>query len=39
MIVRNKVWEEIKQAHVNILCLKWYTYPNVPADAVIAMKH
>ena len=25
MIVRNKVWEEIKQAHVNVLCLKWYT--------------
>lgn len=25
MIVRNKVWEELKQAHVNILCLKWYT--------------
>lgn len=25
MIVRNKVWEELKQAHVNVLCLKWYT--------------
>ena len=25
MIVRNKVWEELKQAHVNILCLRWYT--------------
>lgn len=25
MVVRNKVWEEIKQAHVNILCLRWYT--------------
>lgn len=25
MIIRNKVWEELKQAHVNILCLKWYT--------------
>lgn len=25
MVVRNKIWEEIKQAHVNILCLRWYT--------------
>lgn len=24
-IVRNKIWEELKQAHVNILCLVWYT--------------
>lgn len=25
MIVRNKLWEELKQAHVNILAIEWYT--------------
>lgn len=25
MVVRNKIWEEIKQAHANVLCLTWYT--------------
>ena len=25
MIVRNKIWEEIKQAYANVLCLRWYT--------------
>lgn len=25
MIVRNKIWEELKQAHANVLCLSWYT--------------
>lgn len=24
MIVRNKIWEELKQAHANVLCIKWY---------------
>lgn len=25
MVVRNKIWEELKQAHANVLCLCWYT--------------
>ncbi len=25
MVVRNKIWEEIKQAYANVLCLRWYT--------------
>lgn len=25
MVVRNKIWEEIKQAYANVLCLQWYT--------------
>ena len=25
MIVRNKIWEELKRAHANVLCLVWYT--------------
>jgi hypothetical protein len=25
MNVRNKIWEEIKQAHANTLCIGWYT--------------
>ena len=25
MIVRNKIWEEMKQAHANVLCIQWYT--------------
>jgi hypothetical protein len=25
MVVRNKIWEELKQAHVNVLCLRSYT--------------
>lgn len=24
MIVRNKIWEELKQAHANVLCIAWY---------------
>lgn len=24
MIIRNKIWEELKQAHANVLCIKWY---------------
>lgn len=24
MIVRNKIWEELKQAHANVLCITWY---------------
>jgi hypothetical protein len=25
MVIRNKIWEELKQAHVNVLCIRWYT--------------
>ena len=25
MIIRNKLWEELKQAHMNILTIEWYT--------------
>ena len=25
MIVRNKIWEELKQAHADVLCISWYT--------------
>ena len=25
MVVRNKIWEELKQAHANVLCFCWYT--------------
>ena len=25
MVVRNKIWEELKQAHANVLCICWYT--------------
>ena len=24
MIVKNKIWEEFKQAHANVLCIRWY---------------
>lgn len=24
MVVRNKIWEELKQAHANVLCIQWY---------------
>lgn len=24
MVVRNKIWEELKQAHANVLCIRWY---------------
>ena len=24
MVVRNKIWEELKQAHANVLCILWY---------------
>lgn len=26
MIGRNKIWEELKQAHANVLCIKWYNH-------------
>ena len=25
MFIKNKIWEEMKQAHANVLCVKWYT--------------
>lgn len=25
MVIKNKIWEEMKQAHANVLCVKWYT--------------
>lgn len=24
MVVRNKIWKELKQAHANVLCIRWY---------------